>query len=59
MKWYDYIVIFIFADIMTTLLFSLMFAPSLWISIISGFMLTFVWDGWNMYERFRYNANRN
>lgn len=58
MKWYDYLAAIFFADVISSLLLGFLFSPNFIISIVIGLLLTFTWEGWKMYERFRVNANR-
>lgn len=53
-RWYDYVVVFFYADFMMAWLFLGFTATEWYMPLVSGFIVGFLWRSWNdFYCKFR------
>jgi hypothetical protein len=59
-KWYDYLIAFIYADFMTFFLFTALTTTNFVLSLLMGFTVGFLWKSWeSFYCKMRYEYEKD
>lgn len=59
-RWYDYFIALLFADLMQSLLFTALTTTVLWQSFVFGLIIRFMYDVWMEFCKIRFNMeNKN